>query len=146
MFFYLIWGSGHCSAAPYQVYFSALACNLQFLGLGKRPIAARPPFSNFKSYWCCPSKRPALHPRLVGTLAASFTYCLAGPLPGREELLTERKLSGLRLLRYVSHVSPSPGLVKLLALSNQTGTVVRLGAAFGFGEQSWNAFCANVFR
>ena len=69
--------------------------------------------------------------RLVGLLAGlldtswcSFTCCLAGPHYILEKNYWEEAEWTLRLLRrYFSHVSPSPGLVKLLALSNQQACV-----------------------
>ena len=78
---------------------------------------------------------PPIHPRISSL--SRFTGCASNLTPlGAPPLVvwlglttswrrtTERKLRGLRLLRrYVSHVSPSPGLVKLLALSNQQARV-----------------------
>ena len=53
------------------------------------------------------------------TSCCSFTCCLAGPHYILEKNYWMEAEWTLRLLRrYVSHVSPSPGLVKLLALSN----------------------------
>ena len=72
VFFYLIWGSGHCSAAPYQVYFSALACNLQFLVWESGPLRRAPLFQISNRIGVVLRRDPPSilgSSRLVGTLA-----------------------------------------------------------------------------